>query len=100
MARLDTFLRLVVEQHASDLHFHAGNPPIVRHDGDIIRLPFRTLSETEAERFIYEIMTDEQRKAFQEKHDLDFIYVIEGVGRFRVNAYYDRNGVGAVGASG
>ncbi|NOZ87765.1 MAG: PilT/PilU family type 4a pilus ATPase [Deltaproteobacteria bacterium] len=96
MARLDTFLKLVVEQHASDLHFHAGNPPIVRHDGDIIKLPFRVLSDSEAERFIYEIMTDEQKKAFLENHDLDMIYVIDGVGRFRVNVFLQSHGPSAV----
>jgi len=96
VARLDTFLKLVVEQHASDLHFHAGNPPIVRHDGDIIKLPFRVLSDSEAERFIYEIMTDEQKKAFLENHDLDMIYVIDGVGRFRVNVFLQSHGPSAV----
>ena len=54
MARLDSFLRLVTEQQASDLHFHAGNVPVIRHDNDLIQLPFRILSETEARRFIVE----------------------------------------------
>jgi len=96
MARLDTFLRLVVEQQASDLHFHAGNPPIVRHDGDLIRLPFRSLSEAETRRFLLEIMTDEQRKEWEESQDLDFIYVLEGAGRFRSNAFVQNHGPGGV----
>ena len=47
MARFDSFLRLVAEQGASDLHFHAGNVPIIRHEGDLLPLPFRVLSELE-----------------------------------------------------
>ena len=55
MARLDSFLRLVLEQQASDLHFTAGDVPTIRHDGDLVRLPFRVLSEEESERFLLEI---------------------------------------------
>ena len=55
MARIDSFLRLVVEQHASDLHFHVGNPPMVRFQGDLLALPYRTLSPEDGRRFLYEI---------------------------------------------
>jgi Tfp pilus assembly pilus retraction ATPase PilT len=41
LARLDSFLRLVVEQNASDLHFHAGVVPLIRHDGELVPLNFR-----------------------------------------------------------
>ena len=61
MARLDSFLRLVAEQQASDLHFHAGNPPVIRYEGDLMPLPFRELSNTETRRFVMEILTDKQR---------------------------------------
>ena len=47
MARLDSFLKLVAEQQASDLHFHAGGVPMIRHDGELLPLPFRSLSELE-----------------------------------------------------
>src|SRR6185295_250886 len=96
MARLDSFLRLVVEQQASDLHFHAGNVPIIRHDGDLVPLPFRMLSEEETRRFLYEIMTPEQREGFERDQEVDFAYVIEGIGRFRVNAFQQSHGPGAV----
>ena len=61
MARIDSFLRLVADQKASDLHFHAGTVPFVRHDGDLIPLPFRTLSAPETSRFILEILTSSQK---------------------------------------
>ncbi len=96
MARMDSFLRLVVEQGASDLHFHAGNVPIIRHDGELVPLPFRSLSPDEAERFIHEILTDDQQDAFAHDNELDFAYTAEGVGRFRVNAFRQSHGVGAV----
>ncbi len=96
MARLDSFLRLVVDQQASDLHFHAGNVPIIRHDGELIPLPFRTLSPDESARFIHEILDEEQREVFERECELDFAYTVEGVGRFRVNVFRQSHGVGAV----
>ena len=96
MPRIDSFLEMVVEQGASDLHFHAGNVPIIRHDGDLIALPFRVLSEIEAKRFVLEIMSPEQRDVFEKKQELDFVYMMEGVGRFRANAFVQSQGIGAV----
>ncbi|MCP4603222.1 MAG: PilT/PilU family type 4a pilus ATPase [Proteobacteria bacterium] len=96
MARLDSFLRLVVDQKASDLHFHSGNPPIIRHHNDMVPLPFRVLSEAEARRFILETMTSEQRARFENDQEIDYIYVLDGVGRFRANAFIQRNGMSIV----
>jgi twitching motility protein PilT len=96
MARIDSFLRLVAEQQASDLHFHTGNPPIVRHHGKLVPLPFRTLSRDEVRRFIYEILTPEQCQEFEQTSDLDLIYAIEGIGRFRTNLMVQTQGIGAV----
>src|SRR5215510_4098066 len=96
MARIDSFLRLVAEQQASDLHFHAGNPPIIRHDGDLMPLPFRTLTQDEVRRFIFEMLTPEQKEQFDRTNELDLIYVIEGVGRFRTNILMQTYGMGAV----
>lgn len=96
MARIDSFLRLVAEQHASDLHFHAGNPPIIRFDGELTPLPFRRLGRDEARRFIFELLTPEQRQIFDEKRELDLLYELEGVGRFRTNVLEQSNGMGAV----
>jgi twitching motility protein PilT len=95
-ARIDSFLRMVSEQRASDLHFHAGNVPIIRHEGDLVPLPFRVLSAEEAKRFLVEILTPAQRDAFERSQDIDFTYSIEGCGRFRVNMFNQSRGVGAV----
>ena len=96
MARLDSFLRLVTEQQASDLHFCAGSVPTIRHDGELVRLPFRQLTATETKRFLVEILTEEQRQAFEAKRDLDFVYHIDGVGRFRANYFRQAHGPAAV----
>ncbi len=96
MPRIDSFLKLVVEQKASDLHFHAGNPPIIRHDGDLFRLPFRSLSERECRRFVFEMLNEEQKAAFLDASDVDFVYAMEDVGRFRVSVFRQHGGVGAV----
>ncbi len=96
MARIDSFLRLVAEQGASDLHFHAGNVPIIRHEGELLPLPFRVLSEVETSRFLLEIMSEEQRADFEETKESDFVYDIEGVARFRANVFVQSGGLGAV----
>jgi twitching motility protein PilT len=96
MPRLDTFLRLVAAQRASDLHFHAGQPPLIRYDGELVPLPFRKLSETETSRFVLEILTDDQRAELYREQELDLVYVLDGVGRFRANVFFQTNGLGAV----
>ncbi len=95
MARVDSFLRLVMEQRASDLHFCAGSSPVIRYNGDLVHVKFRQLSALETKRFIYEILTDEQIALFEENQDLDFAYELPNVGRFRVNAYNHSEGMGA-----
>ncbi len=96
MARLDSFLRVVADQQASDLHLHAGKAPTIRHNGQLIRLPFRTLSEAEAHRFIMEILGPEQRTTLEHERQVDFMYALPGVGRFRASAFVQNDGLGAV----
>ena len=96
MPRIDSFLRLVAEQGASDLHFHAGNVPIIRHEGELMPLPFRVLSEVETSRFLLELMGEEQRAEFEQSQEADFVYSIEQVARFRVNVFVQSAGLGAV----
>jgi twitching motility protein PilT len=96
MPRMDSFLRLVAEQGASDLHFHAGNVPIIRHEGELMPLPFRQLSDVETSRFLLELMTPEQRAEFEENKEADFIYSIEGLARFRANVFVQSQGLVAV----
>jgi twitching motility protein PilT len=95
MARLDSFLRLVVEQRASDLHFTAGAAPLIRHDGELVSLPFRVLTEGEARRFLAEILSPEERERLEAEQELDLLYSLPGVGRFRANIFFQQHGWGA-----
>lgn len=95
-AMLDSFLRVVVDQRASDLHLHAGKRPLVRLDGDLVSLPFRELSDLEAGRLLHEVLTPEQRRVLDQDQQVDFVYVIEGLARFRANAFVQRQGLSAV----
>src|SRR5256885_17059489 len=96
MARLDSFLRLVAEQSASDLHFHAGKIPLIRHDGDLMPIPFRALTEAETTRFLEEILTEKQHAALDTENEVDFMYELKGFARFRANVFRQQHGLGAV----
>ncbi len=75
---------------ASDLHLKVGQRPILRVNTLIHEIGNRVLMQEDVKRLIYSIMTDMQRDRFETEHDLDFAYSIPGVGRFRINAFYER----------
>ena len=96
MARIDAFLKLGLAQGCSDVHLAVGVPPMLRMNGDLMPIKFRQLSDTELETYIIEILTTKQRERLEEGHDLDFSYVGEESGRFRVNVFRKETGIGAV----
>lgn len=96
MATIDDLFRLMVEQKASDLHVTSGAPPYLRVHGDMTPLNYRQLTSQDVQGLIFEILNEKQKKTFIEKWELDFAYVLEGVGRFRCNVYMQRKGLGAV----
>ncbi len=96
MARIDAFLKLGLAQGCSDVHLAVGVPPMLRMNGDLMPIKFRQLSDTELETYIIEILTAKQRERLEEGHDLDFSYVGEESGRFRVNVFRKETGIGAV----
>ena len=95
MARIDAFLKLGLAQGCSDIHLAVGVPPMLRMHGDLMPIKFRDLGDTELEGYVSEIMTPTQKKRFGDGHDLDFSYVSEDGGRFRVNIFRKETGVGA-----
>ncbi len=95
MARIDAFLKLGLAQGCSDVHLAVGVPPMLRLHGDLMPIKFRDLGEGELEGYIDEILTESQRERFRGGNDLDFSYVTEDGGRFRVNLYRKATGVGA-----
>ena len=94
MPRINAFLQLGREQGCSDIHLAVGTPPLLRSLGQLTPVKYRQLSAEELEGLIEEIMTPEQRSAFQAGRDLDFAYHDEEVGRFRVNLFRKLSGVG------
>jgi len=95
MPRIDAFLKLGSTQGCSDVHLAVGVPPMLRMHGDLMPIKFRDLGDTELEGYVAEILTPTQKKRFEEGHDLDFSYVSEDGGRFRVNVFRKETGVGA-----
>jgi len=96
MARIDAFLKLGLAQGCSDVHLSVGVPPMLRMNGDLMPIKFRELSETELETYVLEILTNNQQETLEAGHDLDFSYVAEEGGRFRVNVFRKVTGYGAV----
>ncbi len=96
MARIDAFLKLGLAQGCSDVHLAVGVPPMLRMNGDLLPIKFRQLSDTELETYIIEILTNKQKDVLAAGHDLDFSYVAEEGGRFRVNVFRKVTGIGAV----
>jgi twitching motility protein PilT len=89
-------LAFSAKQGASDLHLSAGLPPMIRVDGDVRRINLPPLEHPEVHALIYEIMNDKQRKDFEEFLETDFSFEVPGVARFRVNAFNQNRGAGAV----
>ncbi len=85
-----------VKQGASDLHLSAGLPPMIRVDGDIRRINVSEMDHTQVHDMIYDIMSDKQRKDFEEFLETDFSFEIPGLARFRVNAFNHNRGAGGV----
>ena len=95
MARIDAFLKLGLAQGCSDVHLAVGVPPMLRMNGDLMPIKFRELRSTELETYVNEILTKSQQEKFARGHDLDFSYVSEDQGRFRVNLFRKDTGIGA-----
>jgi len=89
-------LAFAVKNNASDLHLSAGVPPMIRVDGDMKRVNMPALVHKEVHSMVYDIMNDKQRKAFEEFFETDFSFEIPKLARFRVNAFNQNRGAGAV----
>jgi len=85
-----------VKQGASDLHLSAGLPPMIRVDGDIRRINVPEMEHKQVHDMIYDIMSDKQRKDYEEFLETDFSFEIPGLARFRVNAFNHNRGAGGV----
>ena len=97
LERIETLLRTLVSNKASDLHLRSGSPPMLRGSGEIAPLPNEpVLSSEEIDAMLSAVMLEQNRAEFKEINDTDFAHEIVGVARFRGNALRDRKGTGAV----
>jgi len=96
MPTLPELLKTTVDLGGSDLHLSINTPPQVRVDGELQRLPLPELAPAETRQLVYSVLTDAQKKRFEESMELDFSFGIRGLARFRCNVFNQRGAVGAV----
>src|SRR5215218_110090 len=89
-------LAFSVKNKASDLHLSAGLPPMIRVNGDVRRINLPPLEHKDVHAMVYDIMNDGQRKFYEENLECDFSFAIPNLARFRVNAFVQQRGAGAV----
>jgi twitching motility protein PilT len=96
MNTLPELLKQTVELNGSDLHLSIGCPPQVRVHGELQRLDLPELTPTDTKTLSYSVLTDAQKKRFEETLELDFSFGIRGIARFRCNLFNQKGAVGAV----
>lgn len=94
---LDDLLLALMSAGGSDLHLTEHAPPTIRLRGDMVALHgYAPMSATDLQDLLYGVLTERQRKEFEEELELDFAYAIPGCARFRVNIFQQREAIGAV----
>ena len=93
---LPDLLKATADRGGSDLHLSAGSPPQVRVNGHLQRLDLPVLTPDVLKALAYSVLTDAQKKKFEETWELDLAFGLQGVGRFRANVFTQRGAVGAV----
>jgi twitching motility protein PilT len=96
VATLPELLKTTVDMGGSDLHITTNTPPQVRVNGKLQRLGLPDLGAADTKALVYSVMTDAQKKRFEETLELDFSFGIRGIARFRCNVFNQRGAVGAV----
>ncbi len=96
MRALEGIVKVVREKGASDLHLVTGAPPILRVDGEIVRVDMEPITDEAARKLLFEIMSEDDRKVFEAKKDVDFAYEVPGVCRLRCNVFLQSDGIAAV----
>lgn len=96
MISLQQLLKAAVKQGASDLHIVAGSPPVLRVDGQIVRVKSQELTADDTRKLCYSILTDSQKNKFETTKELDFSFGIKDLSRFRGNFFMQRGAVSGV----
>ena len=89
-------LKTMTEQGASDLHVTTGCPPQLRIDGKMVQMKMPPLSPSDSKQLCYSILTDSQKRRFEEENELDFSFGVKGLARFRGNIFMQRGALAGV----
>ncbi|CAN5441874.1 MAG: type IV pilus twitching motility protein PilT [Acidobacteria bacterium] len=96
MATLPELLKTLVEHNGSDLHLTTNTPPQIRVHGKLQTLDLPPLGPADTKALAYSVLTDSQKKRFEESLELDFSFGIRGLARFRCNVFNQRGSAAAV----
>ena len=96
MPTLPELLKALVDMDGSDLHITTNTPPQIRVHGHLRRVSGPELQPADTKQLAYSVLTDSQKKRFEETNELDFSFGIKGLARFRCNVFNQRGAVGAV----
>lgn len=91
---IEELLKLLYERNASDLHLTVGIPPTLRVYGRLVRTEYPRLTPEDTKALAYSLMNPEQKAKFEQNREIDFSYGLPGIGRFRINVFYQRGSVG------
>jgi len=91
---IDNLFKITYESNASDLHLIAGQPPIIRINGELKKIKNQSiLGKKEIEDLVFSILYTNQKEKFIKERELDFSYGIKGAGRFRINLHFEKNNI-------
>lgn len=90
MKFMDDLLKLMFEKGASDLHLVVGSPPVLRINGDLVRVNSEDLTKEQCRELICSALTDEQIEKFDRTHELDISFSSGDLGRIRMNVGMQR----------
>ncbi|MHC5010027.1 MAG: type IV pilus twitching motility protein PilT [Planctomycetota bacterium] len=93
---IEELLQVLVDRGGSDLHLSAGSPPLIRLDGSLVDTGYEILNPEDTKSLIYSFLTGDQIARFEKDFEIDLSFGVEGMGRFRVNVFYQRGTVSAV----
>jgi len=96
MNRLRPYLEVMAQRKASDLFVTVGVPITLRVDGAIEPFDSRKLANSDVDSLVLGLMNEEQKRTFEEKRECNFAFSEEGIGRFRVNVFWQRDSMGMV----
>lgn len=94
---INQLFKIAVDKKASDLHLAVGNPPIIRIDGELRKVPdMPVLTNQDVEKMIFSILNEKQKESYVKEKELDVSYELKGLSRFRVNLHWERENAGLV----